>query len=35
MAGEDGSGELVVFELGQDGKVARVKIEENYVYPER
>ncbi|MCC6398526.1 MAG: beta-lactamase family protein [Bacteroidetes bacterium] len=35
MTGEDGSGELVVFELGQDGRVARVKIEENYVYPER
>ncbi len=35
MSGDDGSGELVVFELGPDGKIARVKIEENYLYPKR
>lgn len=35
MTGEDASGELVVFEIGPDGKVVRIKIEENYVYPKR
>ncbi|MEW5902656.1 MAG: hypothetical protein AB1715_14410, partial [Acidobacteriota bacterium] len=33
MTGENGNGELVVFELGSDGKVKRVKIGENYIYP--
>jgi hypothetical protein len=28
-------GELVVFELGKDGKVARVKVGENYTYPQK
>jgi CubicO group peptidase (beta-lactamase class C family) len=28
-------GERVVFELGQDGKVSRVKVGENYTYPEK
>jgi CubicO group peptidase (beta-lactamase class C family) len=35
MSGEDGSGELVVFELGNDGKVVRVKTGENYIYPRK
>lgn len=35
MSGDDGSGELVVFEMGQDGRVARVKTGENYIYPKR
>ncbi len=33
MTGENGDGELVVFELGTDGKVVRVKAGENYIYP--
>jgi len=33
MTGENGDGELVVFELGPDGKVKRVKTGENYIYP--
>ncbi|MBP1656285.1 MAG: putative beta-lactamase class penicillin binding protein [Bacteroidetes bacterium] len=35
MTGESDSGELVEFELGADGKVVRVKSEENYMYPKR
>jgi CubicO group peptidase (beta-lactamase class C family) len=35
MTGENGDGELVVFELGPDGKVKRVKTGENYLYPKR
>ncbi len=35
MSGDDGSGELVVFEMGPDGKVMRVKVEENYMYPKK
>ena len=33
MTGENGNGELVVFEVGSDGKVKRVKTGENYIYP--
>jgi len=35
MAGDEGSGELVVFEMGPDGKVVRVKVEENFIYPKK
>ena len=28
-------GELVVFETGSDGKVERMKVGENYVYPQQ
>jgi hypothetical protein len=28
-------GELVIFELGKDGKVSRVKVGENYAYPQK
>ena len=35
MAGENGNGELVVFELGEDGRVKRVKTGENYLFPVR
>jgi len=30
----DGNGELVIFELGPDGTVERVKLGENYLFPE-
>ncbi len=33
MTGEDASGDIVVFETGTDGRVARVKVGENYIYP--
>ena len=33
MTGENGDGELVVFELGTDDRVKRVKVGENYIYP--
>ncbi len=33
MTGENGNGELVVFEFRRDGAVARVKVGANYVYP--
>lgn len=33
MTGENGDGELLIFELGSDGKVARIKKGENYIYP--
>jgi D-alanyl-D-alanine carboxypeptidase len=33
MTGEDASGDLVVFETGPDGRVIRVKVGENYIYP--
>jgi CubicO group peptidase (beta-lactamase class C family) len=33
MTGENGDGELVIFELGPDGKVKRIKTGENYLYP--
>jgi D-alanyl-D-alanine carboxypeptidase len=35
MSGDDGSGELVVFELGPEGNVVRVKVEENFIYPKK
>lgn len=35
LSGDDGSGELVVFEMGPDGKVVRVKVEENYIFPRK
>jgi CubicO group peptidase (beta-lactamase class C family) len=35
MTADGGSGELVVFEMGPDGKVVRVKAEENYMYPKK
>ena len=35
MSGENGSGGLVVFEMGADGTVARVKVEENFIYPQK
>ncbi len=34
MTGENGNGELVVFELRPDGRVARVKVGANYIFPE-
>lgn len=33
MTGEDASRDLVVFETGPDGRVTRVKVGENYIYP--
>lgn len=33
MTGENGDGELLIFELNLDGKVARIKKGENYIYP--
>lgn len=35
MTGENGSGELAVFELGPDGQVMRLKVGENFTYPVR
>lgn len=35
MIGDNGDGELVIFEMGADGKVSRVKKGENYLYPVR
>jgi hypothetical protein len=35
MTGEDASGDLVVFEMGPDGKVQRVKVGENYIFPKK
>lgn len=34
MTGENGNGELVVFEFRSDGGVARVKVGSNYIFPE-
>jgi CubicO group peptidase (beta-lactamase class C family) len=34
MTGRNGNGELVVFELRNDGMVARVKVGANYIFPE-
>jgi CubicO group peptidase (beta-lactamase class C family) len=34
MTGENGNGELVVFEMGDDGRVQRVKVGANYIFPE-
>lgn len=34
MTGENGNGELVVFEMKPDGKVARAKVGANYIFPE-
>lgn len=34
MTGENGNGELVVFEMRSDGRVARVKVGANYIFPE-
>jgi hypothetical protein len=33
MTGENGDGELLTFEIDSDGKVARIKKGENYIYP--
>jgi CubicO group peptidase (beta-lactamase class C family) len=33
MAGEDGNGELVIFERNPDRSIRRVKATENYIYP--
>ena len=33
MSGQNGNGELVVFEMDSQGKVTRVKVGENYIYP--
>ncbi len=33
MTGENGNGELFVFEMGSDGKVKQIKMGENYIYP--
>jgi hypothetical protein len=33
MTGENRDTELVVFEVGPDGKVVRIKVSENYIYP--
>lgn len=35
MAGEDSSRDLVIFEMGPDGKVQRVKVGENYIFPKK
>jgi len=35
MTGEDASGDLVIFEMGPDGKVQRVKVGENYIFPKK
>lgn len=35
MTGENGDGELLIFEMGSDGKVGRIKKGENYLYPIR
>jgi CubicO group peptidase (beta-lactamase class C family) len=35
MTGEDASGDLVVFEMDPDGKVQRVKVGENYIFPKK
>lgn len=34
-SGENGNGELVVFELDENGKVVRVKTGENYIFPKK
>jgi hypothetical protein len=33
MTGEDASGDIVVFETGSDGRVTRVKVGENFMFP--
>ncbi|MDZ7332251.1 MAG: beta-lactamase family protein [candidate division KSB1 bacterium] len=33
MTGENGNGEKLIFELGTDGNVQRVKMGENFIYP--
>jgi len=35
MTGEDSSRDFVVFEMGTDGKVQRVKVGENYIFPKK
>ena len=35
LTGENGNGELAIFELGADGSVKRLKVGENYTYPVR
>ncbi len=35
MTGEDSSRDRVVFEMGPDGKVRRVKVGENYIFPKK
>ena len=33
MTGENGNGELLIFEMDDKGKVKRIKKGENYIYP--
>ena len=33
MTGDNGNGELLIFEMDSDGKVTRVKMGENFIYP--
>ena len=33
MTGDDGNGELLIFEMDSDDKVKRVKVGENFIYP--
>jgi hypothetical protein len=35
MTGEDASGDLVILEMGPDGKVKGVKVGENYIFPKK
>jgi len=35
MTGEDATGDLVVFEMGPNGEVRRVKVGENYIFPKK
>ncbi len=35
MTGKNGEGELVIFEMDFNGKVAKVKVGENYMYPKK
>lgn len=35
MTGEDATGDLVIFEMGPNGKVQRVKVGENYIFPKK
>lgn len=35
VGGEEGSGELVSFEMDPDGNVVRIKAEENFLYPKK
>jgi hypothetical protein len=33
MTGENGNGELVIFEFDESGEVVRLKMGDNYAYP--